>query len=311
MITKADPADAADTRAARDRAFVRFLAIALGLGLALQVPALFDPAFLGLGLFLMWVPALAVVLAGAPARARARKSLARPWPWGMMLLASVLGWFHKVATGLVGIAVGTATPDTEHFRITDTGLVEKADFVWLFPDAGEPLPIFLLHLFVMQLAGVAIIGPLLAFGEEIGWRGYLQWEAVRRWGLARGTLFVGVVWAYWHLGFLLAGHNAGGEHAVLNALVLFPLQAIVVSFLYAWIVHRTGSVLPAICAHAANNSFPSSELFTVTSWAGDKAVSVAVTALLGLLVLALFRLAPPRTASQSERAAPAPASAPV
>jgi membrane protease YdiL (CAAX protease family) len=45
-----------------------------------------------------------------------------------------------------------------------------------------------------------IVGPLLglliAFGEEYGWRGYLQGELVRM-GKTRGILLVGVIWGLW------------------------------------------------------------------------------------------------------------------
>lgn len=272
-----------------NRELTRFLAVALGLGLALQVPSLLNPAFLGLALIVMWTPALAVLVAGKGARASARQMLSIPWPWKTMLLASVLGWFHKVVSGLGAVALGYASFNEEHFRLSH-GWTTRADFVWFFPSTGEPLPLFLLHLFAMQLVGVAIVGPLMAFGEEIGWRGYLQGELVRRFGMWRGTLAVGVIWAYWHVGFMLAGHNGGGEHRVANALVFFPFEVIVVAFLYAWLTHRTRSVLPAVCAHAANNSFPADKLFTSHSWAGDKLVSVATTVVLALVVLALYEV---------------------
>lgn len=284
-----------DQPGAERRELVRFLVVALGVGLGLQLPALINPAFLGLALVVMWVPAIALVLAGKGARQEARRRLARPWPWRMMLAASVLGWFHKLVSGLLAVAIGASTFDSSHFRIEHAWRVTRADFVWLFPASGEALPIFVAHMFVMQLVGVAIVSPLMAFGEEIGWRGFLQWRLVRRWGMWKGTLLVGLIWAYWHVGFMLAGHNGGGEHAVVNALVLFPSQLVVVSFLYAWLVHRTGSVLPAICAHAANNSFPADKLFASVSWVGEKGASVATTCLLAVVVVALFRLAPIET----------------
>lgn len=286
-----------------NRELLRFLAVALGLGLALQIPSLFNPAFLGLGLIVMWIPSLAVLVAGKGARSAARRMLSFPWPWKTMLAASVLGWFHKVVSGLGAVALGYASFNEEHFRFDQGWVVTRADFVWFFPSAGEPLLLFLLHLFAMQLVGVAIAGPLMAFGEEIGWRGYLQGELVRRLGLWKGTLAVGVIWAYWHVGFMLAGHNGGGEHRVVNALVYFPLQVIVVAFLYAWLTHRTKSVLPAICAHAANNSFPAEKLFASHSWTGDKLVSLATTVVLALLVLALYEVFPiaPRVGTRSRQ----------
>ncbi|MBT7069590.1 MAG: CPBP family intramembrane metalloprotease, partial [Anaerolineae bacterium] len=54
---------------------------------------------------------------------------------------------------------------------------------------------------VAGFLNTTIIGPLLglviAFGEEYGWRGYLQGELVKL-GRVKGVLWVGVIWGVWH-----------------------------------------------------------------------------------------------------------------
>ena len=269
-----------------DHTLARFVLVALGFGLAVQVPALFDARFLGLAAFVMWVPALAVVASGARGRRLARRTMSRPLPWAMMLAASALGWLIKIVSSLLALATGVATLDPAHFVVAGSRVM-RADFVW-FVHAGEPLALFVPHMFALQLVGVAI-AAVFAFGEEIGWRGLLQPELERRFGVFGGTLRTGLVWALFHLGLLLAGHNDGGAHRVLNALVLFPAQLVVVSFLYAWVLRRTGSVWPAVCAHAANNSLPVDTMLSTHSWAGTKACTLVATTLLALVVALLFR----------------------
>lgn len=42
---------------------------------------------------------------------------------------------------------------------------------------------------------------ILTFGEEYGWRGYLQPLLQRRFGKRLGVIFVGVLWQIWHIPF--------------------------------------------------------------------------------------------------------------
>jgi hypothetical protein len=51
-------------------------------------------------------------------------------------------------------------------------------------------------------------------------------------------------------------------------------------------------VWPAVCAHAANNSFPGSDMFQDTSWWASKGADVVATALLGVVVVCLVRRRP-------------------
>ena len=71
--------------------------------------------------------------------------------------------------------------------------------------------------------------------EEPGWRGFAQPHLQRRHTPVRATLVVGVVWGLWHLPI-----------EPLAILVTVPL-----SFLYTWLLNRTGSVLLCILLHAS------------------------------------------------------------
>ena len=190
--------------------------------------------------------------------------------------------------GGIGLVTGAVTLNRAHFVVDGALRVTKVDFLWFFPEGGEPLPLFVLHHVAMGLVGV-LIGVMFTFGEEAGWRGYLQPTLERRFGFGKGTLIVGLTWAYWHLGVMLAGYNDGGGHPIVNALVLFPSEVVVVAYLFAWLLRRSGSAWPAVCAHAANNTVPDHQMFTTVSWWGDKMASVLATAALLVVVVVLLR----------------------
>jgi uncharacterized protein len=104
-----------------------------------------------------------------------------------------------------------------------------------------------------DLRSLCITGPILAFAEEIGWRGYLQprlssW--IGRWAL----LVVGVVWIAWHLPYILftPSYHADGDRTVV--LLLFAGSVLAFSVLFGMLRELSESVWPAVLAHFAHNA---------------------------------------------------------
>ena len=54
------------------------------------------------------------------------------------------------------------------------------------------------------------LGILLGFGEEYGWRGYLQSELIKL-GRIRGVMLLGLIWGVWHYPVIWMGHNYPGQ----------------------------------------------------------------------------------------------------
>jgi membrane protease YdiL (CAAX protease family) len=99
-----------------------------------------------------------------------------------------------------------------------------------------------------------ILAIVIAFGEEYGWRGYLQSELLKM-GRIRGVLLLGVIWGAWHWPIILMGFNYPG-HPLLGV-VLMTLYTSGLAVVLGYAVLRTGSVLLAAYLHALNNQVAS------------------------------------------------------
>jgi len=90
-------------------------------------------------------------------------------------------------------------------------------------------------------------GPV---GEEIGWRGYALPRLAARFGLARGSVLLGPIWACWHLPlFFIPGLDQYGQ-----SFPVYVLQVIALSIAMAWLYgHTNGSLLLAMLMHSAVN----------------------------------------------------------
>lgn len=162
--------------------------------------------------------------------------------------------------------------------------------------AGHPLPAFDLGPLPMVVATM-VVGGLVpgAIGEELGWRGYALPRLAARFGLAAGSVVLGVLWALWHLPTFLVGFT--GQASLPAGWLLLEISA--ASVLYAWLVaNARWSVLLAIAFHAANNAL-TPVLYPAIAEAGFLSTYGAATAV-GYTGVALVLLARLRDAGDGD-----------
>lgn len=93
-----------------------------------------------------------------------------------------------------------------------------------------------------------------AFGEELGWRGFLFPELQRMTSFATASLIGGLVWVLWHLPLILfADYNSTAPRAFV--VVVFFISITARAFLHNWLRARSGSVWPNVFLHASHNIF--------------------------------------------------------
>ncbi|HEV2489455.1 MAG TPA: CPBP family intramembrane glutamic endopeptidase [Candidatus Acidoferrales bacterium] len=93
-----------------------------------------------------------------------------------------------------------------------------------------------------------------ALGEELGWRGFLVPQLAKITSF-RGVAFTsGIIWSLWHYPLILfANYNGAGPRWY--SLACFTVMVIGISFLFAWMRLKSGSVWPCMLLHASHNVF--------------------------------------------------------
>jgi membrane protease YdiL (CAAX protease family) len=115
---------------------------------------------------------------------------------------------------------------------------------------GLPLPSSVLSIVVVVFA-LSIVGALVTFGEEFGWRGYLL-PRLMPLGQNWAILLSGVIWACWHLPLnLLYGVNGG-----LQGFPFWLVWTIGLGAVLGWLRLRAQSVWPAAIMHAQVDTLP-------------------------------------------------------
>src|SRR5690606_22827248 len=100
-------------------------------------------------------------------------------------------------------------------------------------------------------AAAVVPNGVLAFGEELAWRGWLT-TALRPAGVWPTLLITGVLWGLWHAPVILLGHNYGRTDAwgvllMLGACVAWGL-------LFGGLRLGSRSLWPAVLAHGSLNA---------------------------------------------------------
>lgn len=142
-------------------------------------------------------------------------------------------------------------------------------------------------------------------GEETGWRGYALPRMLESHDALTSGLILGVLWAGWHVPFLLIPGVAIGIPVDPLVFLMFFLDVISLSVIMAWVFNNTrGSVLVAFLFHALNASvmatlllriFHFGNLMTAELW-----VYWIITALQWILVLFLIAIFKPAHLSRKQ-----------
>jgi membrane protease YdiL (CAAX protease family) len=116
-------------------------------------------------------------------------------------------------------------------------------------------PLVSTFIYVLLTGSLGLIGIMSrALGEEIGWRGFLLPELYKKIGFTGAALFSGVVWTLIHYPVLIwADYNSGTP--TWYALICFSVMVMSLSFIFAWMRLKSGSLWTGAILHASHNLY--------------------------------------------------------
>ena len=146
---------------------------------------------------------------------------------------------------------------------------------------------------ILRLSVASVVLTPLLWGEEFGWRGYLQLRLFAGRPVA-AAVATGLIWGVWHYPLLMLGTELPGHTPLV--LLLFPIGTVFYSIVFGWLRLRSGSIWTASLAHSAINNLRSpltAVLFAaVPDRLGIALLGLAIFGLIALLIVACGGLKP-------------------
>lgn len=202
---------------------------------------------------MMYTPTVAVAIVmwrTRPATFRAAVSRL-----GMMPLRPV-GRTIGFAVGAIFLLIGTVAAGIGVAALcgfAKLDLIQFSGYAELLPEAAQkaaPIGVFV-AVQVALLPVAAVFNGVLAFGEELGWRGWLL-PALQPLGVWKAIPLVGVVWGIWHSPVILLGYNFDQPNPA--GLLLMTTGCIAVGMLLGLLRIWSGSLWPCVFGHGAFNA---------------------------------------------------------
>jgi membrane protease YdiL (CAAX protease family) len=248
---------------------------------AIPIAAFFPGTTGTLAKILSWLPIIGLVLALVVRRVGGKDVFNSIGMGGGQFRWWLVAWVSWVAFFVLLTALN---------RLFNLGTWSKPAAV--FPDLaniGWSDPAIWLYAGILFLL-IAPFGALFTtFGEEYGWRGYLQNELTRL-GRVQGVFLVGVVWGLWHAPLILMGYNYPDQPVLgVVAMVIF---CILMSYILAYAVFKSKGLWTAVFWHALHNSLAPFFLGTVyvtTSTMFSFSLGLYAFIPMGLIVLLVLR----------------------
>jgi membrane protease YdiL (CAAX protease family) len=200
----------------------------------------------------MPIPAIAVLLMNnlfkAPVKEIEWNKLPVYWLLVALLLMPVM--VHIICLPLINFLNNGTFPWQSWLTKKDGLYISPSNFDWGTLTLSE----LVFKIFNNAITGVVIVSAL-AFLEEIGWRGWMLPRLVKQFNVKKGILIGSLVWALWHVPFMLSGILYVKAVPVYLIVFINPFGIFGAGLVISWLWIKTKSVWIVSIAHGALNNW--------------------------------------------------------
>lgn len=202
-----------------------------------------------------------------------------------------VAWLLPAAMALATLGVSLLYPSVE-FSSEMAGLMERLKSA-LTPDQFQQMQkqtvLLPIHPFWIALAQGLIAGPTVnavaGFGEELGWRGFLQRE-LGGLGFWKSSALIGFIWGVWHTPIILQGHNYPQHPEV--GVAMMTAFTILLAPIFSYVRIKARSVIAAAVLHGSLNATAGLAIMVVK---GGDDLTTGMTGVAGFITLGVVNIA--------------------
>jgi uncharacterized protein len=144
---------------------------------------------------------------------------------------------------------------------------------------------------IPQVLLFALVAKPILWGEEFGWRGYLQPRLITK-SPEIAALYTGVIWGVWHWPLTLRGYDFP-DRPIFGSFLLVVL-AIFMSYIFEWIREKSKTIWAPSLAHASTNSVGGLALLWFGGAIAPSTLSLLALAPLFVVCIVIFVLGRPK-----------------
>lgn len=246
-----------------------------------------DTGFLYMAIFYMFIPMIVAIVLQKFVYKDSLKALGLSFKLNRWWL---IAWILPLVLALLTFGISLIMPGVQFSpgmdgfisRISGSLTPEQLDMLKT-QIASAPYIIFISALIQGLIYGPTI-NAVAAFGEEYGWRGFLQkqYSYMSFWKM---SLVIGIIWGLWHAPIIIQGYNYP-QHPVLGVFMMIVFTVLFTP-LIAYVRIRSGSVIAAAIMHGTLNATVGiSLLYTM----GGSDLTVGVMGLAGFVAMGILNL---------------------
>jgi membrane protease YdiL (CAAX protease family) len=243
--------------------------------------------FLYMAIFYMFIPMIIVIILQKFVYKDSLKVMGLNFKLNRWWLVA---WLLPLFLSLLTFGISLIMPGV-HFSPGMEGFIARLSGS-LTPEQLEMLKIQIASapylIFVSAIIQGLIYGPTInavaAFGEEYGWRGFLQkqYSYLSFWKM---SLIIGIIWGLWHAPIIIQGYNYP-QNPVLGVFMMIGFTVLLTP-LISYIRIRSESVIAAAIMHGCINATAGlSLLFTM----GGSDLTIGLMGLAGFIAMAIVNL---------------------